>query len=238
MKNTDLKRISRLTAIVTQLQSKRLSTATELSKKFNVSIRTIYRDIKALEQAGVPVLIEDGKGYVLMHGYKIPPVMFTEGEANALVTAERLIFKSSDITLRNEYSAAISKIKAVLQYSAMEKAELLSNRIAISPAISIGSGSNSLSLIQSALTSFNALEIVYNSAHRNETTTRIVEPFALYFSLEESWLLIAFCRLRNDFRMFSLERTRSIKLLDLHFEPHKITLAEYLRDKQEKFSKQ
>jgi len=88
MKNTDVKRISRLTAIVTQLQSKRLVTSTELSKKFNVSIRTIYRDIKALEQAGVPVLIEEGKGYTLVEGYKVPPVMFTEGEANALVTAE------------------------------------------------------------------------------------------------------------------------------------------------------
>src|SRR3954468_11148463 len=85
------KRFTRLTAILTQLQTKRLITSTSLAEKFGVSIRTIYRDIKALEQAGVPILTEDGKGYSLMEGYKIPPVMFTENEANALITVEQLV---------------------------------------------------------------------------------------------------------------------------------------------------
>ncbi|RYZ23070.1 MAG: HTH domain-containing protein, partial [Chitinophagaceae bacterium] len=65
MKDNDAKRLSRLTAILIQLQSKRLTTSTGLSEKFGVSVRTIYRDIKALEQAGVPVVTEDGKGYSL-----------------------------------------------------------------------------------------------------------------------------------------------------------------------------
>ena len=78
MKDNDTKRLSRLTAILTQLQTKRLLTATALADKFGVSVRTIYRDIRALEQAGVPILTEDGKGYTLMEGYRIPPVMFTE----------------------------------------------------------------------------------------------------------------------------------------------------------------
>ncbi|WP_370539714.1 helix-turn-helix transcriptional regulator [Algoriphagus sp. Y33] len=77
MNDNDTRRLSRLTAILTQLQTRRLLTATNLAEKFNVSIRTIYRDIRALEQAGVPILTEDGKGYTLMDGYKIPPVMFT-----------------------------------------------------------------------------------------------------------------------------------------------------------------
>ncbi|RYF81203.1 MAG: HTH domain-containing protein, partial [Chitinophagaceae bacterium] len=78
MKDNDTKRLSRLTAILIQLQSTRLVTATNLAKKFSVSIRTIYRDIKALEQAGVPILPEEGKGYSLMEGYKVPPMMFSE----------------------------------------------------------------------------------------------------------------------------------------------------------------
>ena len=88
MNDNDVKRLSRLTAILIQLQTKRLLTATQLADKFSVSIRTIYRDIRALEQAGVPIITEDGKGYTLMEGYRVPPVMFTEAQANALITAE------------------------------------------------------------------------------------------------------------------------------------------------------
>ena len=74
-------RLSRLTAILIQLQSKRLITSTELADKYGVSIRTIYRDIRALEEAGVPIYTEEGKGYSLSEGYRLPPVMFTEEEA-------------------------------------------------------------------------------------------------------------------------------------------------------------
>lgn len=115
MKDKDTKRLSRLTAILTQLQTKRLLTANELAEKFSISKRTVYRDIKALEQADVPILTEDGKGYTLMEGYRIPPVMFTESEANALITAEKLILKNRDASFVKEYSEAINKIKSVLR---------------------------------------------------------------------------------------------------------------------------
>ncbi|WP_255577376.1 YafY family protein [Elizabethkingia sp. JS20170427COW] len=91
MQDNDLKRLSRLTAILTKLQTKRLLTASFLAEKFNVSTRTIYRDIKALEDAGVAIITEEGKGYSLMEGYKIPPIMFTENQANALILAEQLV---------------------------------------------------------------------------------------------------------------------------------------------------
>ncbi len=86
-------------AILTQLQSKRLLTATEISKFYNISIRTVYRDIKALEEAGVPILTKAGKGYTIMEGYRLPPVMFTEREANAFVTAEKLVQLNSTALL-------------------------------------------------------------------------------------------------------------------------------------------
>lgn len=236
MHQTDIKRISRITAIVIQLQSKRLVTAQQLAKRFDVSVRTIYRDIKVLEQAGVPVLVEEGKGYMLMQGYSVPPVMFTEDEANALITAEQLILKSGDSSLRKEYVDAIEKIRAVLRYSTKEKTDLLSDRIAISPAISRTSESNSLTLIQRALTAFRGLKITYVSMHENKKTEREIEPFAIYYSLEESWLLIAFCRLRTDFRMFRLDKISKIELLDWTFEPHRMTLSEYLNEKQKNFT--
>jgi len=221
-------------AILTQLQTKRVLTSTALAEKFGVSARTIYRDIKALEQSGVPILTEEGKGYSLMEGYRVPPVMFTENEANALVTAEQLVLKNKDSSLVKEYAAAINKIKAVLQYSTKEKVELLSNRIGISPLLGNSGASNSVTRIQSALTAFKVLHIVYLSK-KDEKTERNIEPFAMYYSLEESWTLIAYCRLRKDFRMFRLDRMLKITERELSFKPHKLTLEEYLSMKRKEF---
>jgi predicted DNA-binding transcriptional regulator YafY len=129
MNKDEIKRLPRLTAILTQLQTKRLFTASELALKFSVSNRTIYRDIKALEQSGVPILTKEGKGYSLMEGYRIPPIMFSESEANALITAEQLVLKNKEASFVKEYTEAIGKIKSVLRSNTKDKANLLSNRI-------------------------------------------------------------------------------------------------------------
>jgi len=224
--NNDIKRLSRLTAILTQLQTKRLLTASELANKFSVSVRTIYRDIKALEQAGVPILTEDGKGYSLMEGYRIPPVMFTESEANALITAEQLILKNKDASFVKEYSEAINKIKSVLRNNTKDKANLLSDRIVFRQNADNDRTSNYLSTLQLALTNFNLTKIKYHSPDTDQTTERNIEPFAIY-STQENRLLIAFCRLRKDFRAFRLDRIQSLNILTEKFEPHKMTLQEY-----------
>jgi len=105
MDHTDTKRISRLIAILTELQTKRLLAASELASKFSVSIRIIYRDIRTLEQAGIPIITEEGKGYVIMEYYRLPPIMFTESQANALILAEQLVLKinKTDICLFINY---------------------------------------------------------------------------------------------------------------------------------------
>lgn len=236
MNDNDTKRLSRLTAILTQLQTKPLITSTSLAEKFSVSVRTIYRDIKALEQAGIPISTEDGKGYFLMEGYKIPPIMFSESEANALITVEQLVLKNRDSSLIKEYTEAINKVKAVLLYSTKEKVELLSKRIAVSPATLGTIASNSLTLIQNALTDFKVLNLTYHSEHKNEKTEREIEPFALYYSLQESWTLIAYCRLRKDYRMFRLDRIIKIQQSEFKFKPHKLTLQEYLAGKEKRFN--
>ncbi|MDB5276366.1 MAG: YafY family transcriptional regulator [Ferruginibacter sp.] len=235
MNDNDTKRLSRLTAMLTQLQTKRVLTSTKLAEKFGVSVRTIYRDIKALEQAGVPIVTEEGKGYMLMEGYSVPPVMFTESEANALVTAEQLVLKNRDSSLSKEYTEAVNKIKAVLLYTTKEKADLLSKRIAVSAAMPGTSISNSLTFIQNALTDFKVLKITYQSEHKQEKTERKIEPFALYYNLEESWTLIAYCRLRKDYRMFRLSRISKLITLEEKFTPHKLTLKEYLDSKEKNF---
>jgi predicted DNA-binding transcriptional regulator YafY len=225
MSDNDTKRISRLTAILTTLQTKRLLTASELANKFLVSNRTIYRDIKALEQAGVPILTEEGKGYFLMEGYRIPPIMFTETEANALITAEQLILKNKDASFVAAYSEAINKIKSVLRNNTKDKANLLSNRIVFRHNIDNDRTSNYLSTLQLALTNFNLVKIKYQS-DTSQTTDRIIEPFAIY-STQDNWLLIAYCRLRKKFRAFRLDRIQNLNTLINKFEPHKMTLQEY-----------
>ncbi|MEH3114816.1 helix-turn-helix transcriptional regulator [Pedobacter terrae] len=236
MKFYDATRIARLTAILTSLQGKKLVIASELATKFSVSVRTIYRDLKTLELAGIPVYTEEGKGYRLMDGYRLPPVMFTEREANTFITIEHLIHKTRDTSLIKEYNTALDKIKAVLRADTKEKATLLSTRIAISPAFVAKNFSDSLTQIQAALTGFKVLKIRYESANVQNLTEREIEPFAFYYSLEESWLVIAFCRLRNDFRMFRLDRIQSLAMIEETFSPHNITLASYLEQKQKNYT--
>lgn len=225
MIDTETKRLSRLTAILTQLQTRRMVTAPELAKKFSVSVRTIYRDIRALEQGGVPILTEEGKGYTLMEGYKVPPVMFTENEANALILAEQLVLKNKDTSFIKDYSDAIDKIKAVLGYSIKDKANLLAQRTRFEQNTNRERNSNNLSDLQFALTNFYLIKIEYTN-EANKTSARIIEPFALV-STQENWLLIAWCRLRKEFRYFRLDRIKRMEILTDTFKPHKMTLQEF-----------
>lgn len=230
----DIKRLSRLTAILTQLQTKRLITASELAEKFLVTKRTIYRDIKALEMAGVPILVEEGKGYSLMDGYRVSPIMFTESEANALITAEQLILKNKESSFVKEYSEAINKIKSVLRNNTKDKANLLSDRVVFRINSDNDSTSNYLSTIQLAMTNFKLIKIKYRfSSENKQFTERTIEPFAIY-STQENWLLIAYCRLRKDFRAFRLDRILDLLTLNEQFEPHDITLQQYFESCKKK----
>ena len=224
MEGDDIKRISRLTAILTQLQTRRSLTAASLSEKFGVSKRTIYRDIKALEKAGVPVLTEEGKGYMLMEGYRIPPVMFTEKQANALILAEQLVLKNKDASFIKDYSEAIDKIKSTLRYTIKDKANLLANRTQYKEVIHRERNSNNLSDLQNALTNYKLVKIQYINKE-GSATNRLIEPFALLSA--ENWYLIAWCRLRKEFRFFRLDRIQNMEILSENFAPHNLTLQEY-----------
>ena len=226
-------RLSRLTAILTQLQSKRILTAREIAEKHNVSIRTIYRDIRTLENSGIPIITEEGKGYSLMDGFNLPPVMFTEKEANALITAEQLILKNKDKSFAIEYQNAVAKIKSILRHSQKEKIEFLSERIHFRNNTENQKTSGYLMIIQSAISDFNLIEIEYHSL-QGENTKRTIEPFALY-STQENWLLIAVCRLRKDFRVFRLDHIQKLIVKNQYFEPQKITLQEYFEICREKY---
>ena len=224
MDYSEVNRLSRLTAILVQFQTQRIITATELAEKFQVSKRTIYRDIKALEKAGIPILTEEGIGYMLMEGYKMPPVMFTEKQANALILAEQLVLKSKDASFVKDFSEAIDKVKSILQYKAKDKANLLTKRTQYTEVITQERNSNNLSDLQYALTNYRLVRMEYVNKEKI-ASTRIIEPFAILNA--ENWYLIAWCRLRMEFRFFRPDRIQKMEILSENFDPHNMTLQEY-----------
>ncbi len=211
--DNDIKRLSRLTSILIQLLSRGLVNSKMLADKFNVSIRTIYRDIKALEDAGAPIVTEEGKGYSLMAGYKIPPIILTETEANALLTAELIIQASKDTSLIAEFASVTSKIRVVLPNDLKTKTENLEKKLGISNKYTDKSSKSSLLLkLQKTLTSYSVVGIDYVNK-KGESTRRELEPFALYTNQNDEWVLVAFCRLRKDFRSFTLLNISNLDFL-------------------------
>jgi predicted DNA-binding transcriptional regulator YafY len=225
-------RLSRLSAILTTLQSSRLVNATQLSEKFGVSKRTIYRDIRSLEESGVPIHMEEGKGYSLMDGYTLPPIMFSEAEANALITAQQIILQNKDQSFKDEYTNAITKIKAVLRSDGKDKTKKLESRIAYFKNLKGDVSSNNLIHVQSAITNQIVLRIEYVALYDGKKTKRDVEPMAIYHT-QENWIIIAWCRMREAFRDFRLDRIEEMDITSTHFEDRDFDLMTYFKSKLE-----
>ncbi|OKH46251.1 DNA-binding transcriptional regulator [Calothrix sp. HK-06] len=227
MNPNNTKRLSRLTAILTQLQSRRLLTASKLAEQFGVTVRTIYRDIRALEDAGVPIFTEEGKGYSLIEGYRIPPVMFTEDEANAIITAGFIIYSCKDESLIKEFTSAVQKLKAIIPDHLKTRVEILEEKIGITKTYTdLSVKSKYLLDIQKALVEYLVIKINYTN-QSNQKSSRQLEPFAVYSSEKGDWVLVAYCRLRKDFRTFSLTRIEELIFTDEKFEPSPMTFAQY-----------
>jgi len=227
-----MNRLDRLTSILIQLQSKRLTTARDIAERFEVSNRTIYRDIQTLRLAGVPIGEEEGKGYFLAEGYRLPPVMFTMEEARALVTTSTILNYHTEDSLKQNYESALLKIKAVLSLSDKDKLEFLNSRIGShkpwAPA------SLYLDTIQHSITESEKLKIKYQSRDEVQITERIIHPYAVYFS-GAVWTTIAFCELRQEIREFRLDRIKELNLLQAHFKPDKsFSIEHYLEERSKR----
>ncbi len=216
----------RLISMLTLLKSKRILTATELSQKFDISVRTVYRDIRKLEESGVPIITLDGIGYSLMGGYTVAPVQFNEKQANALITAQHLVRQSNDKSLVNDFDEAMTKIKSVFRTSIQEKSESLSNKIHIFNNHYENISSNILSEIQLAITNFRLVKIHYAKVYTDEKSFRKIEPCAMY-STQNKWILIAWCHLRKDYRAFRIDKIQHFKISQENFKDRKFSLQEY-----------
>jgi predicted DNA-binding transcriptional regulator YafY len=215
-----MNRIDRLHAILTHLQSKKKVTAQEMADRFNISLRTVYRDVKALDESGVPVIGEAGSGYTIMEGYRLPPVMFTQEEASALLVGAKLAEQFTDGSVRRHFSAAVFKIKAVLRSSDKEYVDSLTEHIEIimRRTPDLDSPHHYLSQLQQAVVHKKIVQLHYRSNMKEEVTDRRVEPIGLlYYS--SAWHLIGWCHLRNDYRDFRMSRMLGVILEDNVFDP-------------------
>src|SRR5476651_2711767 len=126
-----MNRIDRISAILIQLQSRRVVKAADIAERFNISLRTVYRDVRTLEEAGIPLIGEAGVGYSIMDGYRLPPVMFTREEATAFLTAEKFVEKLTDASTNAQYQSAMYKVRAILKTSEKDALENLDGSIEV-----------------------------------------------------------------------------------------------------------
>lgn len=222
-----MNRIDRLFGILTFLQSRKYLSADTISERFGISIRTVYRDVRALQEQGIPVSFEQHKGYYLVQGYFLPPVSFNMDEANALLLVESLVNGFADHSIRLHYSAALTKVKAVLKAGQKEKLETMNQHIKLQVPERLTFNYKYLSLIQNAISEKYMLELEYRNA-KEESSKREVEPIGLIF-YAFGWHLIAWCHFRNQYRDFNLTRIVCLKTLDKPFlKTEHIPLSDYM----------
>ncbi|ULQ55933.1 YafY family transcriptional regulator [Flavihumibacter rivuli] len=210
-----MNRIDRLFGILTMLQSKKYVPAEKIAEKFGISIRTVYRDIKAIGEQGVPLGFEQGKGYYVMQGYFLPPVSFTTEEANALLLMEAMVGGFADLSIKKHYSSALGKVKTVLRHQQKEKLEFLDRNIKFHLPECFMPDYAYLSKIQAAIAGRTILEIAYENKE-GIASRRRVEPIGLVF-YAFAWHLIGWCHHRKDYRDFRVSRIKSMVSTDLPF---------------------
>ena len=256
-----MNRFDRVTSILLLLQTRSVVTAGFLADEFSVTERTIYRDIRTLENAGVPIGSEAGVGYYLEKGYRLPPVSFTLDEAAALLLGEKLLVTSLDAESLQDFKQALNKIRAVIDRSDKDYLNSLDADIEVLPTGShfpidddaaiesdatnslepkelsargaSHSGDRWLRECRGALVRRQVVEIGYAALSSDQATTREIEPIGLFY-YSWHWHLIAWCRLREAYRDFRLDRIQAFTLQAEQFARHsRITLQEYLDEQPE-----
>jgi predicted DNA-binding transcriptional regulator YafY len=223
-----MNRIDRLLGILIMIQSKKFVPAEKIAEKFRISIRTVYRDIKALVELGIPVSFENQKGYFVVQGYFLPPVSLTMEEANALLISESLVYGFADLSIQTHYSNALNKVKTVLRSTQKENLDNLDQRIKMQMHPNLSLNFEYLSILQTAIATKTIIEIDYRNI-KEEISKRTIEPIGLIF-YAFSWHLIAWCHLRKDYRDFKVARILKLRNTgDSFTNMNPIGLDEYMK---------
>jgi predicted DNA-binding transcriptional regulator YafY len=210
----------RLLAIVLELQAHRWRRAEDLARTMETSKRTIYRDLVALGQAGVPIVSTPGRGYTLVEGYFLPPVSFTADEATILSLGADVMARSFDTQYRAAAQSAASKITAALPERLREDVEELRERIRMGPErIALQPQAEAtLRTLRGAVVGCQRVRFRYHARQGSEpgASWREADPYALT-RIGDVWYLHAYCHLRKDRRNFRLDRIEDLTTLDQTF---------------------
>lgn len=225
------KRFDRIIEILVQLQSKKVVKAQELADRFEVSLRTIYRDIKSLESAGIPIIGEAGTGYSIVECFRLPPIMFTKEEAMSFIGAEKLMEKFMDDSLISHYKSAMYKVRSVLKHNARDT---ISN---IEKHIIMREGNfetfnrltpHALQTLFESMAHKQQVSLSYKGTQDEYPKIRTIEPIGLYHE-NNFWYVGAYCLTRNDYRQFRTDRIYTIDLLTESFSQDHISLPELMK---------
>ncbi len=212
-----MNRTDRLLAIVLELQGRRQARAQDLAAQFETSIRTIYRDIEALCEAGVPVVATPGQGYTLMEGYFLPPLTFTADEALTLLLGEAFIAGQFDAEYRTIADTAGRKIEAVLPEARRAALhELRESLQIITPAQQADAAvPQLLGTLRTAILTHHTVQFRYHARHSERPgiwgKERRADPYTLTHA-GGAWYLLAHCHERRALRKFRLERIEGLRV--------------------------
>jgi predicted DNA-binding transcriptional regulator YafY len=209
-----MRRADRLFQIIQFIRGRRVTTAAELARALEVSERTVYRDVRDLVLSGVPIEGEAGVGYMLRRGFDLPPLMFTRDEVEALVLGTRVVSSWADSNLGRAAEAALSRIAAALPddlQTRLLESRLFAPGFHVKPEVM-----ERLGLLREATSGKRKTWLAYIDAG-DTTSERTVRPLGLSF-FGSTWMLTAWCELRNDFRNFRLDRVEQLNVLDEGFE--------------------
>lgn len=218
-----MNKTDRMLAIVLELQGKGRQRAEDLAATFETSKRTIYRDIQALCEAGVPLVSTPGHGYTLMQGYFLPPLSFTTEEATMLLLGSDYMAQNFDAQYRAAAQSASRKIEGVLPERLRDDVRYLQQSIHfVVPAPPGGEVEREkLQKLRRAILECTTICFRYHTRYvqgdRSSQNTREADPYGLvYFA--NVWHLVAHCHLRQGRRVFRLARIETLELLDRTFQ--------------------
>ncbi len=220
-----MNRTDRLLAIVLELQGKGKQRAVDLAATFEVSKRTIYRDIEALCQAGVPIASAPGQGYLLVEGYFLPPLSFSSEEAVMLLLGSRVMSNSFDSQYRSAAASAGRKIAGVLSERLRDEVAYLQAAIHFIDAKAVKPGTEAtLQKVRRAIIERHTVSFGYYARFRSDkprsevgvSEARKADPYALVH-VAGSWYMVAYCRRRQDIRNFRLDRIEGLAILEEPF---------------------
>lgn len=217
-----MNRIDRLFGILLRLQRAGRIRAQDLARHFEVSERTIYRDIAALNELGVPIISLPNAGYELPAGFSLPPLFFTPGEAGALALAVQLLLAQTKGTTSQDAERALTKVAAILPRELRGRVDELSAVVRFYAADRpFDLDDPRLLALQRAIAGRRVVALRYHSYRGDETLEREVEPDGLTYN-HGVWYLGGHCRLRQGQRSFRLDRVEGLRVLDATFQPRAV----------------